>query len=433
MTAGLIAVAVVAVLVALGALTIALRGGRTRAAADAKTAEIAQSAAALGDTQTEIMVRLKALAEAQTVAQSDMTRTLNERLDAVSKRMGERLESTAVKTAESLGDLKKHLNVIDDARKNMEELAGQVVGLQDILSNKQARGAFGEIQLNDIVRNALPPSAYEMQATLSNGKRANCLIKLPNPPGAIAIDAKFPLESYHALRNAADDAARTQAARQFRADILRHVTEISAKYIVPGETAESALMFLPSEAVYAELHANFTEVVEKSYRLRVWIVSPTTLMATLNTVRAVLKDARMREQAGVIQKEVLTMLDNVRRLDGQAAEPLRTDLGGYTPGAHLDRQDHPARRANRRSPTRRRRRGGSRQSGREGRGETADYEKPGLHFARARRRRRVDLRPGAGPAQAGRTSAKIKPSRSTTSPVTVSMPVENMGPCVTTV
>ena len=154
MTAGLIALAVVAVLVALGALAVALRGGRTRAAADAKAAEFAQSAAALGETQTEIMVRLKALAEAQTVAQTNMTRTLNERLDAVSKRMGERLESTAVKTAESLGDLKKHLNVIDDARKNMEELAGQVVGLQDILNNKQARGAFGEIQLNDIVRNA---------------------------------------------------------------------------------------------------------------------------------------------------------------------------------------------------------------------------------------------------------------------------------------
>lgn len=320
MTAALIALAVVAVLVALGALAIVLRAERTRATAEAKTAEIAQGATALGETQSEIMVRLKALAESQTVAQSDLTRTLNERLDAVSKRMGERLESTAVKTAEGLGDLKKHLNVIDAAQKNIEELAGQVVGLQDILSNKQARGAFGEIQLNDIVRNVLPPSAYEMQATLSNGKRADCLIKLPNPPGAIAIDAKFPLESYHALRNADDDTARTQAGRQFRADILRHVTEISAKYVVPGETAESALMFLPSEAVYAELHANFTEVVEKSYRLRVWIVSPTTLMATLNTVRAVLKDARMREQAGVIQKEVLTMLDNVRRLDGRVGK-----------------------------------------------------------------------------------------------------------------
>lgn len=317
MTAGLIAVAVVAVLVAVGALAIALRGGRTRTAADAKTAEIAQSSAALGEAQSEIMVRLKALAEAQTVGQSDLTRTLNERLGAVSKRMGERLETSAVKTAEGLGDLKKHLNVIDAAQKNIEELAGQVVGLQDILSNKQARGAFGEIQLNDIVRNVLPPSAYEMQATLSNGKRPDCLIKLPNPPGTIAIDAKFPLESYHALRNAADDAARNQAARKFRADILHHVTDIAAKYVVPGETAESALMFLPSEAVYAELHANFTEVVEKSYRLRVWIVSPTTMMATLNTVRAVLKDARMREQAGVIQKEVLIMLDNVRRLDGR--------------------------------------------------------------------------------------------------------------------
>ncbi len=316
MTAALIAVAAVAAVMAVIVLAVVLRGGR----GEDRVTQMAREAAALGAAQSEIMGRLKALAESQTVAQSDLTRTLNERLDAVSKRMGERLETSAVKTAESLGDLKKHLNVIDAAQKNIEELAGQVVGLQDILSNKQARGAFGEIQLNDIVRNILPPSAYEMQATLSNGKRADCLIKLPNPPGAIAIDAKFPLESYHALRNAADDAARTQAGRQFRADILRHVTEIGAKYVVPGETAESALMFLPSEAVYAELHANFTEVVEKSYRLRVWIVSPTTLMATLNTVRAVLKDARMREQAGVIQKEVLVLLDNVRRLDDRAAK-----------------------------------------------------------------------------------------------------------------
>ena len=316
MTAALIAVAAVAVVLAVLVLAIVLRGGR----AEGRVSEIAQEAGVLSAAQAEIMVRLKALAEAQTVAQSDLTRTLNERLDAVSKRMGERLETSAVKTAESLGDLKKHLNVIDTAQKNIEELAGQVVGLQDILSNKQARGAFGEIQLNDIVHNILPPSAYEMQATLSNGKRADCLIKLPNPPGAIAIDAKFPLESYHALRNAADDAARNQAARQFRDDILHHVKEISEKYVVPGETAESALMFLPSEAVYAELHANFTEVVEKSHRSRVWIVSPTTLMATLNTVRAVLKDARMREQAGVIQKEVLTLIENVRRLDDRAVK-----------------------------------------------------------------------------------------------------------------
>ena len=192
-----------------------------------------------------------------------------------------------------------------------------MVGLQDILANRQARGAFGEIQLNDLETAILPPSAYAFQATLSNNRIADCLLRLPNPPGAIAIDAKFPLESYHALRAATDDAARERALRAFGTDVMKHVRDIAEKYIVPGETAESALMFLPAEAVYAELHASLPDIVEKSYRARVWIVSPTTLMATLNTVRAVLKDARMREQAGVIQVEVENLLDDVERLDGR--------------------------------------------------------------------------------------------------------------------
>ena len=184
-----------------------------------------------------------------------------------------------------------------------------------MLSNKQARGAFGEIQLNDIIVDALPPSAYQFQATLGNNSRCDCLLTLPNPPGAIVIDAKFPLESYRSLRNAENDAERTRATRAFKADMLKHINDIAGKYIIPGETAESAFLFLPSEAVYAELHANFTDVVEKSYKAKVWIVSPTTLMAVLHTVRAVLKDARMREQAGVIQKEVLSLIEDVGRLE----------------------------------------------------------------------------------------------------------------------
>jgi DNA recombination protein RmuC len=194
------------------------------------------------------------------------------------------------------------------------------------LSNKQARGAFGEIQLQDLVKSALPPSAYRFQATLGNGKRADCLIQLPNPPGSIVIDAKFPLESYRALIAAKDDAGRTAAGRQLIADVSKHVNDIAERYIVPGETAESALMFLPSEAVYAELHANFAKVVEHSYAKRVWIVSPTTLMATLNTVRAILKDAQMQEQASVIQNEVLIMLGDVGRLD-QRVENLEKHFG----------------------------------------------------------------------------------------------------------
>ena len=259
--------------------------------------------------------RLSQLSEQSAKATADMNKTLTDRLDKVSQRMGDSLEKTTKSTSDSLNDLKTRLAVIDVAQKNIADLGGQMAGLQDILDNKQARGAFGEMQLKDLVSQILPPSAYDFQVQMSNGKRADCLIRLPNPPGSIVVDAKFPLESYHLLRNAGDKAQKNTAASSFKADILKHVKDIAEKYIINGETAESALMFLPSEAVYAELHANFSDVVEKSYRARVWIVSPTTLMATLNTVRAVLKDARMREQAGVIQKEVVTLLQDVERLD----------------------------------------------------------------------------------------------------------------------
>jgi DNA recombination protein RmuC len=237
--------------------------------------------------------------------------------------MGESLEQSAEKTALTMASLQERLAVIDTAQRNITALSEQVVSLQDILANKQARGAFGEIQMGDIVTAALPPSAYEFQKTLANGRRADCLVLLPDPPGPIVIDAKFPLESYAALRNAGDEAAKTLAERALRADVLTHVKAIAERYICPGETAESALMFLPSEAIYAELHANFRDVVEKSYRQRVWIVSPTTLMATLNTVRAVLKDVRMREQAGLIQKEVLALTGDVGRLQ-ERVEKLKT-------------------------------------------------------------------------------------------------------------
>ena len=240
---------------------------------------------------------------------------LNQRLDALSKRLDDGLSDHTEKTGETLKGLHESLAVIDSAQKNITDLSQQMIGLQDILSNKQARGAFGEIQLNDLVGSILPPSAYEFQVTLSNGKRADCLLRLPNPPGSIAIDSKFPLESYDKIRAAGDDAAKTQAGREFSAAVKKHVVDIAERYIVAGETAESALMFLPSEAVYAELHANFRNVVEESFKRRVWIVSPTTLMATLNTVRAILKDARMREQAGVIQNEVIKLLEDVGRLD----------------------------------------------------------------------------------------------------------------------
>lgn len=267
--------------------------------------------AQLSANQADLAARLQMMTESQ----GAMTRTLEERLDSVSKRLGDGLTEHSQRTGDVIKQVHERLAVIDAAQKNLSNLTDQVVGLQDILSNKQARGAFGEIQLNDLVSDVLPPSAYDFQATLGNGKRADCLLKLPNPPGPIVIDSKFPLESYLALRNADNDDARKVAIRGFGTDVMNHVRAIADKYIVPGETAESALMFLPSEAVYAELHASLPDVVEKSYRARVWIVSPTTLMATLNTVRAVLKDAHMREQAGVIQAEVLKLLEDVVRLD----------------------------------------------------------------------------------------------------------------------
>lgn len=277
-------------------------------------------------TQGELAGRLALLNESALQEQSRLIETLNEqkiailkmvdeKLLAVTKSVGEGLQQNAVKTNQTLTDLRERLAKIDVAQQKISSLSEQVVSLQEVLSNKQSRGAFGEIQLNDLVISILPPSAYSFQAVLSNGKKADCLLNLPNPPGAIVVDAKFPLESYQALRNAQNEREKSDAERFFRASVIKHIKDISEKYIVNGETAESALMFLPSEAIYAELHANFVDVVETSYKAKVWIVSPTTLMATLNTVRAILKDAYMREQAGVIQKEVGLLIDDVSRLD----------------------------------------------------------------------------------------------------------------------
>ena len=278
--------------------------------------------------QAELAGRLAQLTEhnfkeqakiAEAIAEQKIStlKIIDEKLLAVSKSVDEGLQKNTAKTTETLTDLRERLAKIDIAQQKISSLSEQVVSLQEVLSNKQARGAFGEIQLNDLVSSILPPNAFEFQYQLSNGKRADCMLKLPNPPGSIVIDAKFPLESYHALRSAESERDKNEASRFFRASVLKHIKDIAEKYIVCDETAESALMFLPSEAIYAELHANFTDVVEHSYRSKVWIVSPTTLMATLNTVRAVLKDARMREQAGVIQKEITSLTEDISRLDNR--------------------------------------------------------------------------------------------------------------------
>ena len=197
---------------------------------------------------------------------------------------------------------------------SIEKLSGNVLSLQDILSNKQARGAFGEIQLHDIVAKALPADAFTMQAVLSNGRRVDCLIHLPNPPGPLAVDAKFPLEAYEALRRAETPRAVQEANALLRGAVRAHIRAISDKYIIEGETADGAIMFLPSEAVYAELHANFPEVVRDGFAAKVWIVSPTTCMATLHTMRAILKDARLREQTGAIRKQLGELSNDIDRL-----------------------------------------------------------------------------------------------------------------------
>jgi DNA recombination protein RmuC len=249
-------------------------------------------------------------------------------------RMNDTLHGSSEKTTKSLTQLQERLTTIDRAQTNIEKLSGDVLSLQDILSNKQTRGAFGEIQLNDIVTKALPSDAYTFQATLSNGKRADCLIHLPNPPGPIVIDAKFPLEAYEQLVNAEGKEETARALQLLRQSIRVHIKAISEKYILDGETADGALMFLPSEAVYAELHAKLPDVVREGFDARVWIVSPTTCMATLNTMRAILKDARMREQTGAIRKnlkalhrDVELVVERVGKLDTHFTQA-RKDLDG---------------------------------------------------------------------------------------------------------
>ena len=272
------------------------------------------------DVPDENLLILKAQLDGLTQNQQILQAALNEQLNVVSNRLGKGMSDSAEKTAKSLGALTERLKVIDAAQENIKKLSGDVIGLQDILSNKQARGAFGEIQLEDLVRGTMPPNAYEFQSTLSNGRRPDCIIRLPNPPGSIVIDAKFPLESYRAIQRASSDDEMKVARRGFSADILKHVADISEKYILAGETADTAMMFIPAEAVHAELYANFEDTVKKAYQAKVVIVSPNTLYATLNTMRAVLRDAQMREQAGLIQKAVATLLTDVARLDDRVGK-----------------------------------------------------------------------------------------------------------------
>jgi DNA recombination protein RmuC len=293
----------------------------------------------IGDGQQQLAGGLTQVSEAQAAQQNNMLKLMEARLAAVQEQMTLNLTTSAKTTANSLGELQQRLVTIDKAQDTIQKLSGDVLSLQDILANKQTRGAFGEIQLQEIVSKALPSDAYTWQATLPNGKRADCLIHLPNPPGPIVIDSKFPLEAYEALRNATTELDTKDAIKFMRTSVKAHIKAISEKYILEATTADGAIMFLPSEAVYAELHSNFPELIRESFEARVWIVSPTTCMATLNTMRAILKDARMREQAGAIRtalrqlhRDVELVVDRVDKLNTHFNQA-RKDIEGISTAA----------------------------------------------------------------------------------------------------
>lgn len=282
----------------------------------------------LSNIQSESVAELKGqlsqMVQASSQQQQNITSQLSEQsarmeqtLSNFRQQLGQSLQQQTQSTHDNLTKLSERLAVIDRANSQITELTGQVTQLHNILANKTERGAFGEVQLENLVKTVLPPNSYAFQVTLPNQKRADCILKLPNPPGDIVIDSKFPLDAWYNLQNSETKEQQIAARRQLAISVRGHVKDIQAKYIIAGSTAESACLFLPSEAVYAELHANLPDVIDASYKARVWIVSPTTMMATLNTVRAVLRDARLREQTAIIQSEMLKLIEDVSRLDAR--------------------------------------------------------------------------------------------------------------------
>jgi len=282
-------------------------------------------ARSLSESREAMLVRL-----AETT--QSLTGKVDERLEQIAGKVNERLDEGFKKTNETFVSVMARLATIDEAQKKIETLTGSVVSLQELLGDKRSRGAFGEVQLEALVRNVLPPAAFEMQYTLSNGTRADCVLKLPDPTGLVCIDSKFPLENYHRmLTPEANDVDRALAQRQFRADIRKHVDDIARKYIVANETSDGAVMFVPAEAVFAEIHAHHGEVVDYANGKRVWIVSPTTLMAVLNTARAVLKDVETRKQIHVIREALARLAVEFNRFDDRLK-----DLARHIRQAHED-------------------------------------------------------------------------------------------------
>jgi len=243
-----------------------------------------------------------------------LTRSTDERLKEISGQVDKRLSDGFEKTTATFADVVKRLAMIDEAQKKITELSGSVVSLQEVLADKRSRGAFGEVQLNALVRNVMPENSFSFQHTLSNSTRVDCMLFLPEPSGNIAIDSKFPLESFRKMTDLeSGDAERLTAEKQFKKDIKKHIGDIAGKYIINGETSDGAVMFIPAEAVFAEIHAHHYDLVEDAQRARVWLVSPTTLMAVLTTARAVLKDSATRKQVHLIQEHLVTLAKDFSR------------------------------------------------------------------------------------------------------------------------
>ena len=263
-----------------------------------------------------------------------LAKSVDGRLEQISGKVSERLDEGFKKTNETFVNVMARLATIDEAQKKIDGLTTNVVSLQELLGDKRSRGAFGEVQLEGLVRNIMPPQAYAMQYTLPNGTRADCVLKLPEPTGMVAVDSKFPLENYHLMFSAGSPAERTVAERQFKINIKKHVDDIAGKYIIPDVTSDGAVMFIPAEAVFAEIHAHHPEIVDYAMQKRVWIVSPTTLMAVLNTARAVLKDVETRKQVHIIKDELGKLGKEFGRFDERMKK-----LADHIRQAHEDAQD----------------------------------------------------------------------------------------------
>ena len=295
------------------------RAAKARAVSEAQAEQRGREAeermADILKSQSEMQGRMQTMAEIFGSRQSEMTQAIRERLDGMTHRIGQTMTAQTKSTHDNLAKLQERLAVIDTAQSNIRALAGEVVTLQSILSNKQTRGAFGQARMETIVADGMPVGAYEFQATLTTGVRPDCLIRMPNGAPSLAIDAKFPLESWNAIRSAETPDARRVAEASFRRDMDVHVKDVSEKYLIQGETQDTAFLFVPSESVFAEIHEHFEAIVQKAHRARVVIVSPSLLMLSIQVIQAILKDARMRAQAHLIQGEVSRLMDDLGRLD----------------------------------------------------------------------------------------------------------------------